>query len=77
MPGAHITMLHYCDGTFQRSCDASHSHAMFCDANSDMFNSLLLILESFCDLLSKILKRLKHSNGHSILFYLFIYSEMS
>ena len=48
----HAAMLHTCDGTFQTSCDTSKSHAMCCDAFSNMLGFLLPILEFLGCLLS-------------------------
>ena len=41
----HGAMLCTHDGTFQCTCDASKSHAMLCDAFSNMLVILLLMLE--------------------------------
>ena len=43
--GPHAAMLHTCDGAFKRCCNASKSHAMFCDRKFNMLNILLPILE--------------------------------
>ena len=51
-PGPHAVMLYTCDGAFQMPCDVSKSHAMCCDAFSNMLVISLPILEYLSFLLS-------------------------
>ena len=48
----HAAMLHTCDGVFQSYCDAGKTHAMCCDAFSNMLEFLPPILEYVSHLLS-------------------------
>ena len=48
----HAVMLHTLYGTFQNCCDTSKSHAMCCDAFSNILQFMLPILEYLSHLLS-------------------------
>ena len=47
----HVAMPYTHDGTFQRSCDTSKLHAMWCDAFSNLLEFLLPILKYLSHLL--------------------------
>ena len=62
-------MLHTRHGMYQCPCDVVKSHAMRCNAFSNMLVNLLLFLEYLGYLVFDFSNGFYHNNGHSITCY--------